>query len=145
MSKLDAKDQALLRALAENARSPVVRLAQTIGLSRSATHERLSRLEARGIIEGYSVRVRDGFRPAGLQAIITVSCNDNVVHDHVVERMVHFAGVRSVRCVGGEIDTILDVECADIDALDALRARVVAIDGVRRATTYPVLKTRVAG
>lgn len=54
---LDALDIAILRALADDARTPVRELAQKIGLSAPSTTERLRRLEDAGVIEGYAVKV----------------------------------------------------------------------------------------
>lgn len=54
---LDFKDELLLMTLQRNARASVVELAQRIGLSRSATQERLARLERKGVIAGYTVRL----------------------------------------------------------------------------------------
>ena len=50
--RLDAKDRGLLSLLRTNARLPVVALAKALGLSRSATQERLQRLESGGTIQG---------------------------------------------------------------------------------------------
>jgi DNA-binding Lrp family transcriptional regulator len=46
--RLDAKDHELLALLRRNARTPVFTLAKALGLSRSATQERLQRLESSG-------------------------------------------------------------------------------------------------
>jgi Lrp/AsnC family leucine-responsive transcriptional regulator len=54
---LDALDTTILAALAQDARTPMRELAQKIGLSAPSTTERVRRLEAAGVIEGYSVRV----------------------------------------------------------------------------------------
>lgn len=50
---LDRLDQAILGALAEDARISITDLAARIGLSKSPTQARLRRLEARGVIKGY--------------------------------------------------------------------------------------------
>jgi len=54
---LDALDQQILLALAQDARTPIRELARKIGLSAPSTTERVRRLEAAGVIEGYTVRV----------------------------------------------------------------------------------------
>lgn len=54
---LDALDTAILAALAQDARTPMRELAQRVGLSAPSTTERVRRLEAAGVIEGYTVRV----------------------------------------------------------------------------------------
>jgi len=57
---LDALDTAILKTLAEDARTPIRDLAQRIGLSAPSTTERVRRLEEAGVIEGYAVRVNPG-------------------------------------------------------------------------------------
>ena len=57
--KLDQIDENILRTLRDNARTPIVTLAKAIGLSRSATQERLARLEKSGTIAGYTIRFRE--------------------------------------------------------------------------------------
>lgn len=54
---LDTLDSAILAALARDARTPMRELAQKVGLSAPSTTERVRRLEAAGVIEGYTVRV----------------------------------------------------------------------------------------
>ena len=69
---LDATDRALLRLLAEDARTPVADLAREIGLSAPSTAERLRRLEAQGVIERFTVQVDPRALGYTLQAIVRV-------------------------------------------------------------------------
>jgi Lrp/AsnC family leucine-responsive transcriptional regulator len=69
---LDALDTAILEALAEDARTPMRELAQKIGLSAPSTTERVRRLEAAGVIEGYTVRVNPGAVGLPLAAILRI-------------------------------------------------------------------------
>src|SRR5258708_6215052 len=69
---LDALDTAILAALAEDARTPMRELAQKVGLSAPSTTERVRRLEAAGVIEGYTVRVNPGAIGLPLGAILRV-------------------------------------------------------------------------
>lgn len=54
---LDPVDQAILLALAENARVTVRELAQKVGLSSPSATERMRRLEDTGVIAGYTIAV----------------------------------------------------------------------------------------
>jgi Lrp/AsnC family transcriptional regulator, leucine-responsive regulatory protein len=69
---LDALDTAILSALAADARTPMRELAQKIGLSAPSTTERVRRLEAAGVIEGYTVRVNSGAIGMPLAAILRI-------------------------------------------------------------------------
>jgi len=52
---MDAKDKLLLTLLRRDARQPVVALARELNLSRSATQDRLARLQDTGVIGGFTV------------------------------------------------------------------------------------------
>src|ERR1700733_7741661 len=54
---MDAIDEKLLLALRENARASTARLARLVGRSRTSVQSRLERLERRGVIVGYGVRL----------------------------------------------------------------------------------------
>ncbi|MCK5574732.1 MAG: Lrp/AsnC family transcriptional regulator, partial [Sphingomonadales bacterium] len=57
MGPMDATDQKLLSLLRENARASTSALARDLGLSRSTVQDRINRLEKRGIVAGYTVRL----------------------------------------------------------------------------------------
>ncbi|MCP4719899.1 MAG: winged helix-turn-helix transcriptional regulator, partial [Desulfobacteraceae bacterium] len=54
---MDKTDLQILQILQKKARIPNVEVARTIGMAPSAVLERIKKLEARGIIEGYEVRL----------------------------------------------------------------------------------------
>lgn len=70
ISELDRLDVAILEALQENARMPLSEVGRRIGLSQPATSERVKRLEERGIITGYSVRIDPAALGLGMMAIV---------------------------------------------------------------------------
>jgi len=54
---LDAIDTAILRALAADARTTMAELARSVGLAAPSVTERVRRLEAAGVIRGYTVTI----------------------------------------------------------------------------------------
>ena len=52
-------DEALLSLLRENARASTAEIARKLGLSRTTVQNRIARLEAEGVIRGYTVRLDD--------------------------------------------------------------------------------------
>src|SRR5215510_7788044 len=60
MRPIDEKDRQILDLLRADARLPLKTLAAKIGLARSTLRDRLSRLEAEGIIRGYHAQIADG-------------------------------------------------------------------------------------
>jgi DNA-binding Lrp family transcriptional regulator len=56
-SGLDRIDARLLELLQEDGRRPYAELGAAVGISGPAAHERVKKLEARGVITGYGARV----------------------------------------------------------------------------------------
>ena len=57
MDKLDEIDRQLIGLLRQNARMPVARLAQQIGVSRATVQNRMARMEKQGVITGYTALI----------------------------------------------------------------------------------------
>lgn len=89
---LDEIDRALLAALAEDGRASVSELARQIGLSAPSTSERLRRLEAQGVIGGYTVRIDPRALGYTLQAIVRVKPMPGQLHlvEEVIRRIPEF-------------------------------------------------------
>lgn len=79
ISELDRLDVAILEALQENARMPLSEVGRRIGLSQPATSERVKRLEERGIIAGYGVRIDPAALGLGMMAIVRLK----TTHEHI--------------------------------------------------------------
>ena len=70
---IDALDSALLALLRENARAPVSELARRLGASRTTTQSRLERLQRRGVIAGYAVRMGEAHERGRIRAHIMIT------------------------------------------------------------------------
>lgn len=140
---IDSRDEALVAALERNARASVVDLARQIGLSRSATQERLRKLEACGVIAGYTVRLRDRPRPARLRAWLMVRHLPGGNCSRLGPMLKNIPEVRSAFALAGDIDMLAMVEAANAEDVDRLRGLVQALPGVALVTTHVILGTPV--
>ena len=59
-SRMDSIDERLIAALRENGRASTAELARLVGRSRTSVQSRIERLEKRGVICGYGVRLAPG-------------------------------------------------------------------------------------
>jgi Lrp/AsnC family leucine-responsive transcriptional regulator len=71
--ELDDFDWKILRALAKDARATNVEIARYVGLSEAPCSRRIARMEKRGVIRGYGVRVDPGAVGIGMMAFITLT------------------------------------------------------------------------
>ena len=141
MHSLDDKDRRLLEALTKNARASLVSLARDIGLSRSATHDRITRLEEKGVIAGYTI-VRKAANDTDIKAYLTIKLEPDVRDAAVVPLIAKKGGVRQTICLAGDIDTLVYCSCHSMDELSALREDIANIDGVLTVHTRIVLNTQ---
>ncbi|MEL6861776.1 MAG: AsnC family transcriptional regulator, partial [Pseudomonadota bacterium] len=106
METLDEKDRKLLVALKQNARASLVALARDIGLSRSATHDRIVRLEEKGVIQGYTIIERPDVSP-GLRAFLTVQLEPSTRDFDIAPAISKKSGVEDTFCLTGDIDILV--------------------------------------
>jgi len=71
--ELDQFDWRILRVLAADARASNVEIARQVGLSEAPCSRRIARMEQRGVIQGYGVRLDAGAVGIGIMAFITLT------------------------------------------------------------------------
>ena len=134
--QLDETDRALLRALAEDARTPVADLARQIGLSAPSTAERMRRLEAQGVIGRYTVEIDPRALGFTLQAIVRVKPLPGQLHlvEDVIRRIPEF-----VECdkVTGDDCFICRLYLRTIEQLDEILSKVTE----RAETSTAIVKS----
>ncbi|WP_112662650.1 Lrp/AsnC family transcriptional regulator [Microvirga flavescens] len=135
---LDEKDKLLIAALRRNARESLVGLARVVGLSRSATQERMRRLEREGVIRGYTVELSGEHEPA-VRAMIAVAFAPGFQCRHVLPSFSGLPEIVASHSLTGSIDLLLSVACESNAALDRVRNAVASTKGVATATTHVVL------
>lgn len=144
MVKLDRIDLRILEVLRRDGRITKLGLAEAVGLSPAACWERLNRLEASRVIEGYGARLN----PALLGPAITVLV-EIVLHRHQAldfQRFERFIAKldEAVACdaVGGGIDYMLRVMTADVLSYQKLIDDLLQADiGIDRYFSYFVTKS----
>lgn len=141
MIELDEKDRLLVAALRADSRQSLVALARHTGLSRSAVHERLRRLETRGVIAGYTIRLGGQSDDPGVRALVAVSFQQGKNCDHVVPHISGIPQVVSCWSLAGATDLMLLVECGSNGDLDTIRRQIATIPGVATAQTHVALRT----
>lgn len=137
----DAVDEALLLALRENARLSVADLARRLGRSRTTIQSRLTRLEQRGVIVGYAVRLAAEHEQRMVRAHLMLMVAPKALRS-VENALKHHAGVRSLHAVSGRYDLIAVVAAPDVTQLDRLIDEIGALPGVERTTSSIILSTK---
>ena len=133
-------DRQILGLLADDGRMSYTDLGKATGLSTSAVHQRVKRLEERGLILGYGATIDHAAAGKPLTAFISITPFDPSETDDYPERLHHITEIESCWSVAGAESYILKVRVATPAALEDLLARVRAGANVSTRTTI-VLST----
>lgn len=141
-AELDAVDTQLLSHLRENSRLPVSQLATLLDIPRAQVYARVERLEADGVIEGYTVRLGEAFSKTRMRAHVMIKTLPRQGQE-AEAGLAKIAEVSAVYAISGEYDIIAMVEAADSVAMNELLDRIGMLDGVERTTTSIILATKL--
>jgi Lrp/AsnC family transcriptional regulator for asnA, asnC and gidA len=140
-AELDETDREILRHLQENARTPFSEIAREIDMSSATVHDRVSRLEEAGVIEGYHARVDPDAVGLGVSAFVGIRVDQGGEWD-TLERLRDIEGVQEVHLTTGEWDIVARVYAEDTDALRELMfSSVPETSGFDRSQTMVILGT----
>jgi Lrp/AsnC family leucine-responsive transcriptional regulator len=135
-------DGQILRLLQENARETQAEIARVVGLAPSAVLERIRKLEARGVIRGYTTILDAKVMGQGMLAFVAVRSEEGPGEDSVARELSALPEVLEVHHVAGEDCYLVKVRTRDPEQLGVLlRTRMGKIAGVRSTRTTIVLET----
>jgi Lrp/AsnC family transcriptional regulator, leucine-responsive regulatory protein len=137
---MEDTDRDILRLLAADGRMSFTDLGKATGLSTSAVHQRVKRLEQRGLIRSYAAMLDYDAIGLPLTAFISVRPIDASQPDDSPERLRDITEIESCWSVAGDASYLLKVRVANPTDLEALLARIRAAANVTTTTTI-VLST----
>ena len=139
-AELDAIDRQILGLLVTDGRRSYTDIARDTGLSTSAAHQRVRRLEQRGALSGYRAVVDPQVVGLPLTAFVSIKPIDPAAPDDLPERLTHLAAVEACHSVAGDESYILTVRVATPSDLEHLLQEIRAAAQVSTRTTV-VLST----
>jgi Lrp/AsnC family transcriptional regulator, leucine-responsive regulatory protein len=137
-------DRRILELLAADGRMSFTDLGKATGLSTSAVHQRVKRLETRGLIKSYAAVIDYDRVGLPLTAFISIRPIDPSQPDDSPDRLKDITEIESCWSVAGDESYILKVRVATPGDLEDLLARVRAAANVSTRTTI-VLSTPYEG
>ncbi|MGL5858597.1 MAG: Lrp/AsnC family transcriptional regulator [Angustibacter sp.] len=137
---MEDTDRAIVRLLSADGRMSYTDLARAAGLSTSAVHQRVRRLEERGVIAGYRAELSASAIGVPLTAFVSITPLDPSAPDDAPERLRNLAEIEACHSVAGEESYILKVRVVGPSDLEDLLSRIRAAANVSTRTTV-VLST----
>ena len=139
---MDAIDKKIVETLQERARIPNVELARMCNLAPSSMHERVRRLEKRGVIKNYRAMVDPESLGYHLQAMIMITIDRHQTKrlDEFEHRIANVPEIKTCYMLAGHYDFLVHVVVRDIDHLRELISHSLAgIDVVERQETFLIM------
>ena len=137
---VEETDRKILSLLCQDGRISFTDLSRQTGLSVSATHQRVRRLERRGLIKRYAAVIDPADAGLPLTAFVSIKPFDPAAPDDAPERLAHLAAIEACHSVAGDESYILKVRVPSPGALENLLQEIRAIANVSTRTTI-VLST----
>ena len=133
-------DRKIVSLLTRSGRMSFTELARQAGLSVSAVHQRVRRLEQDGVIKGYVAVFDPDDVGLPLTAFVSIKPFDQAAPDDVPDRLKGLEAIEACHSVAGDENYILKVRVASPSALEDLLQQIRTLANVSTRTTV-VLST----
>lgn len=132
---MESLDRTIVLALAKDASLSLTDFAAQLDVPSSTLHQRVKKLEARGVITGYKAEIDK--RQVGLKtnALISLTPIDPAAPDDIVEKISQISEIESCWSVAGVESYIVKVAVAEPEALEELLARIRSAANVSTKTS----------
>lgn len=137
---MDSLDQQLIAQLRYNARQSVATLAHKLKVSRGTITNRLARLEAEGIITGYTVQLRPDSQPNEIRAWMSIAVSGNETRS-VIASLLGEPGVARLYDTNGRWDLLAELRAENLKELSDILERIRLIRSIQTTETSLHLAT----
>jgi len=139
---IDEIDRKILSMLQENAKITNAQIGRELKLAPSGIHERIKKLEQRGIITGYHASLDAAKLGYCVTAFIFVRTDDRVGSLSSANQLAKIAGAQEVHHIAGEDCYLVKLRCTGNEDLGRLlREKVGAIPSIKSSRTSIVMET----
>jgi len=138
---MDSIDERLLLALRENGRASTAELARLVGRSRTSVQSRIERLEKRGVIVGYGVRLAPEHALGAVRAHVMIKIGPKETRA-VTAALRAITQVKVLHSVSGDADLIAVAAAASVAEMDQVIDEIGELEGVERTHSSIILSTK---
>jgi Lrp/AsnC family leucine-responsive transcriptional regulator len=140
--KISPVDARILDILQRDGRRSYAEIGAEIGMTGPSAHERVKKLEARGILRGYMAQVDPAAVGLGVLAFMWVTQAPGSVADDITDDFAAIPEVEACHGVAGSADYLLKIRAADTGHLERVVRMIQATRHVYRTETEIVFSTR---
>jgi Lrp/AsnC family transcriptional regulator, leucine-responsive regulatory protein len=134
---IDATDQEILNLLVDDGRRSASEVGRQVGLSPAAAKRRIDRLEAAGIIRGYTALLDHGKLGSDIEAFTELSFAGKTQVDDIDGTVADLPELVESFTVAGDPDALVRLRVTDLDHLKRV------VDRIRRSGKVTGTKTLI--
>jgi DNA-binding Lrp family transcriptional regulator len=138
---MDDIDRRIVALLRQNARRSFKDIGSDVHLTAPAVKRRVDRLEADGVLLGYTATVDPAAFGWHAEAFVDLYCDGRMPGEAIRRAVEQEPGVVSAHTVAGEASAMIHVRAADTKDLEAALERIRSTEGITRTVTEVVLST----
>jgi Lrp/AsnC family leucine-responsive transcriptional regulator len=139
--KIDEMDARIMDILQRDGRRSYAEIGAEVGMSGPSAHERVKKLEARGILRGYAAQVDPTAVGLGVLAFMWVTQAPGSIADDITDAFAQIPEVEACHRIAGEGDYLLKIRASDTADLERIVRRVQTTRHVYRTETDIVFST----
>lgn len=140
---MDETDKRLVSALRHDARASLSELASLLGLTRATVRIRMTKLQERGDILGFSVVMKEDVQSDPVKGLMMIAIQGRGT-DRIMRQLSGMPELRRVYSTNGRWDVIVEIGTSTLEDFDQVLTQVRRLDGVNASETSLLLSTRKA-
>lgn len=142
--EIDGIDKEILRDLMEDARKPILQIANKIGISGAAIHQRLKKLELAGVIDSSKLIVNNKVLGYTTMAFVGIYLEKAANNSDAVRELKKIPEVLECHYTTGNWSILIKIICKDNEHLmQILNKKIQSIEGVSRTETFISLDQQI--
>jgi len=142
--EIDGIDKEILRLLMDDARKPILQIANKIGISGAAIHQRLRKLEEAKMVSGSKLIVNTRVLGYNTMAFVGIYLDKAARNPEAVRELKKIPEVLECHYTTGNWSILIKIICRDNEHLmNLLNTKIQAIEGVSRTETYISLDQQI--
>lgn len=139
---MDDLDRRLLALLRLDARAPASSLAAELQVSRGTVQNRIERLRARGVIQGFTIRARADIESERVRAVMCVEVAGEKTAQ-VVRALRGFPEVVAVHSTNGRWDLVVELDTSSLSGFSHALDEIRRIEGISSSETSLLLRSHL--
>lgn len=141
---IDGIDKKILRALMNDARTPVLEIARQVGISGAAIHQRLRKLEKSGLITGSKFIINPKVLGYSTMAFVGVYLDKAADNQKAVRQLRKVPEVIECHYTTGNWSILIKILSKNNEHLmELLNSEIQSIEGVSRTETFISLNQQI--